>query len=704
MNYLKNYFIVVIFFLSGVVNAQTLEDLLRKVDSTKNAVMDRWGQGADYQEEENLPDISFEPGKMLWKNMHLPYVKMKVPHSADYDIEFRYSSMLYFIAGGEDAPYNATVDIGVMSKEYFNGRYMRNQLSDNCGACEKTDLPAGKYPRFEARNGKYIEYEGTTGFNKNPSYLSLTVLCDVNPDSVFWVSIRSRKSENFRKTTHEILDYVLSNVEFLDEYGPFQKQYNFDTGNISQIAKLNTGKTFNKESETFMARQSDGDVFVATSADGGTYIHKFSRGNFNQAESSINLANLQIRDLIATDQGFAGLFIEKVPDGKLIFLSHYDDNGNLLFKTQLLEEAKTVKVGDMVVWDGYDSHKLAQVGDRFVAYISVLMKWESGGAVKSYSPNSLCSNSANGVHQSEALITLDSRGNIENDGPPQSSTASTSSGGFSMGVSSTGGTRRPDAASMQRELEYGYWWGPSHSFTKDMLVKNDHVLKVTVNDAFPSIGLHGSLTDVDADKKFESKYFDPYYKSIYGKFENSSSKNGYNYVDGLMAGNIHADEENVYVTYAKAENPHGKTIYGQPAGGLYDANYHTKDVYFSRVNLTNSPDLLETNVKSISLGEYYLVTWNVFPENARAGQAQDQMVIVDHRGKAVTTIADIPTRFFTDASAGRNSGYFRLHRYNTVYHGSDLVKLDEHTALWSRVLPGTGEVEFVTIQLPEELR
>ena len=703
MNYLKKFLIVFVLFVSGVSNAQSLEDLLRKVDSTKNAVMDRLQQGEAY-EEKNLPDIIFEPEKILWKTMYLPYVKMKVPKSSRYDIEFRRGATLYFVAGGENAPYSAMVNVGVMSKEDFE-EYTRDHLSDDCGACEKTELPAGKYPKFNGRNSKYIEYEGETGFLANPRYLSLTFLSDVNPDSVFWVSVRSRKSDNFRQTTRELFDYVLSNVEILDEYGPFQKQYKFDNEVLSRVVNMMNDLHFNKESETFMARQSDGDVFVAATADGNTYIHKFTKGNFNQPGSSIHLANLQIRDLIATDQGFAGLFIENVSDGKLIFLNHYNENGNQLFKTQLLEDAKTVNIGDMVVWDGYDCHKLATVGDRFVAYISVLMKWESGADIRSYSPNSMCSNSANGVHQSEALITLDSRGNIEYDDPPQNSTASTSSGGFSMSAGSSAGAQQQSNALMkQRDLKYGYWWGPSHSFTKNMIVKNDHVLKMTVNDAFPSIGLHGSLTDVDANKNFESEYYDPYTDNIYGRLENATSKNGYNYVDGLMAGNIHADAENVYVTYAKAEEPHGKTIYSQPAGGLYDANYHTKDVYFSGVNLTNSPDLLETNVKSIPLGEYYLVTWNVFPENAQAGQPQDQMVIVDHRGKTIITIADIPTRFFTDASAGRNSGYFRLHRYNPVYHGSDLVKLDEYTALWSRVLPGTGEVEFVTIQLPEELR
>lgn len=79
------------------------------------------------------------------------------------------------------------------------------------------------------------------------------------------------------------------------------------------------------------------------------------------------------------------------------------------------------------------------------------------------------------------------------------------------------------------------------------------------------------------------------------------------------------------------------------------------------------------------------------------------MVIVDHRGKALTPVTDIPTRFFTDASADRNSGYFKLHRYNQVYHGSDLLKLDEYTAIWSRVLPKSGKLEFITIKLPEQL-
>jgi len=694
----KNLFLLIgLLSISFSGRTQTLEEFMRRVDSTKNAVLEQLDE--DLQpEEEKRSDLSFEPEKMLWKTMYLPYVKLKVPHQSVYDIEFMHSATLSFVVGGTGEPINTKVNLGILSKDYFEGDYTRNHLREDCGSCEATDLPPGKYPELESRNGKYIEYEGSSGFIANPRYLSLTAYCEINRDSVFWVSVRSRRSENFRKTTTEILDYVLSNVEFLDEYGPFQKKYNLKTDNISTVVKLKHDLKFSKESETYMARQSDGDVFVATTTDAGdTYVHEFENGELNQPGKSIRLANQQVRDLIPTDEGFAGLFTEKVPEGKLMFLTHYDESGQQLFKTRLIQQAKIEKTGDIVFWDGYDCHKLDRVGEGYVAYISILKRWAAGENIRSSDPQSACS--GNGVHQSEALLTIDADGNVEYKSQPDQSTGN-SANGYSMGVGNGYSAQNKDS---EPPLENGYWWGASHSFTKDMMVVNDHVLKITVNDAFPSIGLHKSLTDINADRKFESRYYESYYKNAHGKLENSTSQSGHNYVDGLMAGNIHADAENVYASYSKAEDPNGETIFDKQSSNVYDANYHTKDVYFTGVNLTNTPELLETNVKSIQLGEYYLVTWNVFPENAQAGQPQDQMVVVDHKGKALTEIADISTRFFTDAAAGRNSGYFRLHRHNPVYHGSDLVKLDDHTAIWSRVLPETGKVEFITIKLPKQL-
>lgn len=614
----------ILFLLSGFLfinftgHTQTLKELMRKVDSTKKAVMKQLNEDLE-PKENNQSNISFDSDKMLWKTMYLPYVKLKVPHNSIYDIEFRHSATLSFVVGGKDEAISTKVNLGILSKDYFEGDYTRNHLSDDCGACKATDLPSGKYPELETRNGKYIEYEGSSGFIANPRYLSLTAYGEVNQDSVFYVSVRSHKSENFRETTTEILDYVLSNVKFLDEYGPFQKQYNLETNNISKVVKLKSDLTFNKKSETYMVRQSDGDLFGATSNDeGGTYVHKFEKGNLNQQVKSIHLDNKQTRDLIATDEGFASIFIEKVPQGKLMFLIHYDESSKQLFKTQLIQKPKIEKVGDIVFWDGYDCHKLDRAGDRYVAYISILKRWAAGEDIRSSDPQSACS--GNGVHQSEALLTIDANGNIEYKDQPNQSTSSNGSG-YSMGVGNSGSGNSNQNKDSEPALENGYWWGASHSFTKDMMVKNDHVLKITVNDAFPTIGLHRSYKDINYDKKFESQYYDPYYKNVHGNIENSNSKSGHNYVDGLMAGNIHADAVKVYASYAKANNTDGETIFSQPAGGLYDANYHTKDVYFNGVNLTDSPNLLETNVKSIPLGDHYLVIWNLFPEKARNGQA-----------------------------------------------------------------------------------
>ncbi|MFZ6053033.1 hypothetical protein [Halocola ammonii] len=692
-----------LFVLAGLLvfsfttHSQTLEDLLRKVDSTKNSVMDQFEQGPE-SNEENLPDIAYQPDKLLWQTVYLPYVKFEIPRQSNYDLNFRYSSMITFHSGLGDSPTNALCEIGVMSKKEYNEDYLPRTLSRNCGACETQPLPADLHSELAARNGKYIEYV------RPRDYMSVTAFGEINQDSIFLVTVMSRTSDNFKQTTPAILKYVLSKVEILDSYGPSGKKLKMEREIDTQTATLSQPVVFDEKSETFAAIDGDGDLYVAAVSGKDTFIELFPGGDLsNPASLSKMMENGRLRDLIATRQGFAGLFIEDVADGQLMFLIHFDKNGNQLFKTQLVEKAKIENVGDMAIWDGYDSHKLAQIGDRFVALISVQKRWESGFGNTIYNPNSACS--GNGIHQADALITLDASGSIEYSA--QSQANSSGSSGYSMSAGSSGNSST-GSQTIEQSLKYGNWWGASHSFTKDLVIRNDHALKMTVNDGFPLIGMATSMNDLNYDQKFESTYYDPYYDNLdarrFNRMIDCKSEAGANYVDGLMAGNLHVDAEQWYATYAKASDRNGKEIFPKPVGGIYDANYHTKDVYFNDRNLTNTPDLLETNVKSIPLGDYFLINWNVFPENPEEGQPQDQLVIVDQNGNAMSEVADISTDFFSNKSAQRNRGYFLYHNRLPVYHGSDMVKLDDYTALWARVLPGTGEVEIVTIQLPAELR
>ena len=687
------YFLPALVIVTLAGRAQSLEDILRKVDSVKNAAMEQLDEGMSGQEQ-NLPDIEYRPDKLLWQTVHLPYVKLSIPRQSKYNLQTNEHQMITFSSGRGDAPTGALCDIGVMSKKEFQERYLPYTLSRHCGPCEARPLPEEWHAELASRNGKYIEYV------KPRDYMSATVYGDINPDSIFLLSVKSRTSDNFKQTTPAILKYVLSRVEIMDSYGPFGRK--FMLKNQSQRVALPSVPDFNIQSETYSARAENGDLYVATVAGNDTYVHRIKAGNYSGPARLVKKLNrTKVRDIIATNQGFAGLFIEEVPNGKMIFMGHYNLSGNALFKTRLVGEERIVKVGDMSVWEGYDSHKLARYGDRFVAFFSVQKRWEPG--FNRGTTGSLSACTGNGIHQGDVLLTINAKGHIEFT-EHQRESATSASGNFSLSAGSAGDGRRNNT--LEPNLQYGTWWGASHSFTKDLLVRNDHVLRMTVNDYFPYIGMAASTYDINRAHEFKSSYYDPYYQNLDSRRFNNMfrcrSSKGVNYVDGLMAGNMHADAEQVYATYAKASDPEGTEIYPQPAAAIYDANYHTKDVYFNDRNLTHTPDVLETNVKSIALGNYFLVSWNVFPENPAENQAQDQAVIVDQNGNIFTDITAVNTQFFT--AGNNNRGYFLYHHRNPVYHGSDFVKLNEYSALWLRVLPGTGELEMVTISLPAELR
>lgn len=697
MKYLFVLSILLFVYISA--HAQNLEDLMRQADSTRNAILNQFENHTLY-EEENLPDISFEPGKLLWQTVHLPYVQFKIPRQSKYNLDFRYLAMITFNSGMGDAPTSALCDIGVMSKKELEDEFWP-LLRTRCDPCDTQQLPAEWHAELADRGGKYIEHI------EPRDYMSMTAFGDINKDSVFVLSVMSRTSDNFKKTTPEIFKYVLSHVKILDDYGIYGEKLYLGYSTESQVVPFVDQFNFDERSETYMVKGQRGDVYVAGVVNNSTYIRNYSEGDFTKQTRMVKvLEDSRVRDLIATEQGFAGLFIEEVHEGQLMFLTHFDKTGNQIFKTRLIKKPKIQNVGDMEIWDGYDSHKLAQIDDRFVAFISVRKRWESDFEHTVYNPNSACS--GNGIHQADALITVNADGKIEYDSNVEpTASGNEGSGGFSMSSGSSGNNSSRNRV-REPGLQYGNWWGASHSFTKDLLIINDHLVKMTVNDGFPHIGMALSMNDLNEDYKFESKFYDPYYENLnsrrFNRMMNCRSLKGANYVDGLMAGNIHADAEQIYASYARASDTESNPIFSKPAGGIYDANYHTKDVYFNDRNLTNTPDILETNVKSIPVGEYFLVIWNVFPENPEDGQPQDQMLFVDQNGNTISEIASIPAQFFTDESAGRNRGYFLYHSRNPVYHGSDMVKMDEYTTLWSRVLPETGDVEFITIKLPEELR
>ena len=543
----RSVILLVLLYSLSPAYGQDFMDLLQQVDSAADAARKSLGvpQGEppssrpQIEPAQGQPPATFDPERIGWHTLYLPYVRAQIPRTASYWLDLSDGSYLDFKAFLCHSPTSARVLLGVMSKEAFENEVLPMDLSRVCGDCESEPLPAKLHPELAARNGRYIAYQ------RRRDRMSLTAYGDVGQDSLFMLSVTAYHPKDFRKQVPEIFQYLLEQVEILDGYGPYGKAPTVEMQ--SQVVPLmtedqaSTWGPFDQKAETFLARQPDGDLIAGAVHGDDTYLQRYEGGDpTDPAGTVVRLGNHRLRDLIGTEQGYAGLFRQRTPEGNLMYLIHYDEKGRAIFRTKLIEQAMITGVGSATIWEGYDCQKLAQVGDRFLAYLSIQQKFDQPMEIASP-----CSR--NGIHQGDVMLTIDAQGRIEYASRPDRAEQAQPSSSLGVGSPSTSqGQTMPS----HPNPTHGFWWGMSHSFTKDLIVHQDYALYMAVGDVYPNKGLEIRRRDVTADPNPAPQTYCSFME-LPDRTTKAQSMDGQNYVEGYMAGNLHADQEQIYYSFVR---------------------------------------------------------------------------------------------------------------------------------------------------------